>query len=339
MLGNEGYTLLYDPNGIAALKRLETTLPDVILLDLKMPTMDGLEVCQRIKTNYRWRPIPIIMLSELNSRLVLSRCLELGGDDFVDKPINSLELRARVRSMLRVKQQYDELQQAIQLRQDLSDMIVHDLRNPLTSIIIACELLKQTDLQNTQQTKVNQVLAATQRLERLIDNLLTMAELQADKLLLNREAIDLCDLGRQVVADFQPITAQIPLQLISHLPRPGQTVWGDAVLLRRILENLLANAIKFSPKGSPVTLEIDYPGDTIARIKVSDCGFGVKAELKQAIFQKYEIGQVVKGVTQIGLGLAFCKMAIEAHGGQILVEDNQPSGSIFTVILEQAMPA
>jgi DNA-binding response OmpR family regulator len=116
LLYREGYDLTYVSSGTEAIAKLDEIQPDVILLDLMMPEMDGIETCQKIKAVERWQPIPIIMVTALSSKEDLARSLEAGADDFLSKPINSLELRARVRSMLRIKLQYDALVAAQRLR-------------------------------------------------------------------------------------------------------------------------------------------------------------------------------------------------------------------------------
>ncbi|HEY9810408.1 MAG TPA: response regulator [Halomicronema sp.] len=116
LLYREGYEFNYFSSGIEALTKIDDIQPDVILLDLMMPEMDGIETCQQIKSHERWCPIPIIMVTALSSKEDLARCLEAGADDFLSKPINSIELRARVRSMLRIKLQYDALAATQQIR-------------------------------------------------------------------------------------------------------------------------------------------------------------------------------------------------------------------------------
>ncbi|MBW4657156.1 MAG: hybrid sensor histidine kinase/response regulator [Drouetiella hepatica Uher 2000/2452] len=330
ILFGENYELHYASSGAAAIKRIETVLLDLILLDVMMPDMDGIEVCRWIKTSSA-QHIPVIMVTALSSKVVLARCLETGADDFIDKPVNPLELRARVRSMLRIKKQHDALQASLQLRQDMSDMVIHDLRNPLTSIILSCAILKRTELQGMQQHKVEQILQAGQQLQSMIDSLLLMAKLEADRLVLERSSVDLCELAQQSLADFRAIALAKQIDLISDFPSHHQSVYVDEALLRRVLDNLLSNAIKFSSYGSQVTLRISFSSTQRVRIEVADQGKGIKAELRQSIFDKYEVGDCVNGVAQMGLGLAFCKMAIEAHGGKIFVEENQPTGAILVV--------
>ena len=330
ILFGEDYELHYASSGAAAIKRVETVPLDLILLDVMMPDMDGIEVCRWLKTSSA-QHIPVIMVTALSSKVVLARCLETGADDFIDKPINPLELRARVRSMLRIKKQHDALQASLQLRQDMSDMVIHDLRNPLTSIILSCAILKRTELQGMQHHKVEQILQAGQQLQSMIDSLLLMAKLEANKLVLERSSVDLRELAQQALADFRAIALAKQIDLISELPLQHQPIYVDIALLRRVLDNLLSNAIKFSSYGSQVTLKVSFPSSQRARLEVADQGKGIKAELRQSIFDKYEVGDSVNGVAQMGLGLAFCKMAIEAHGGKIFVEENQPTGAILVV--------
>jgi signal transduction histidine kinase len=335
LLSREGYSLDYAPGGREAFRYLEKHQPDIILLDVMMPELDGMEVCRQLKSNTTWQHIPVVMVTALSSKEDLAQCLEAGADDFVGKPISSVELRARVRSMLRIKQQYDDLKDVLKLREDLSNMLVHDLRNPLASIFLACDLLELTNLQSKQQQKVEQIQLAGQQLDTMIDSLLIFAKLESGKFCLKYVEVDLCQLGQKVIQDFKLLAAQKNIQLISDLPEPGQTWRLDAAVFRRVLDNLLSNAIKFSPGGSQVILKIDYPTPNQARIQVADAGKGVSSEAKQQIFEKFEIGSPVEEVSQTGLGLAFCKMAIAAHGGTISVEDNQPRGSIFKVELTQ----
>jgi len=330
ILFGEDYELHYASSGAVAIKRIESVPLDLILLDVMMPDMDGIEVCRWIK-NSPAQHIPVIMVTALSSKAVLARCLETGADDFVDKPVNPLELRARVRSMLRIKRQHDALQASLQLRQDMSDMVIHDLRNPLTSIILSCAILKRTELKGMQHHKVEQILQAGQQLQSMINSLLLMAKLESGKMVLERSSVDLCELAQQALADFRAIATDKQIEFVSDLPAQHQPVSVDVALLRRVFDNLLSNAIKFSPHGSQVTLRIRFPSPTQARLEVADQGTGIKTELRQSIFEKYEVGNSVKGVAQMGLGLTFCKMAIEAHNGKIFVEENIPSGAILVV--------
>ncbi len=351
-LYREGYNLSYVSSGIEALNRLDSIEPDVILLDVMMPQMDGIEVCRKIKSDPNWQHIPIIIVTALNSKEDLSRAFDAGADDFLSKPVSGIELRARVRSMLRIKHQYDALQATMQLREDLSSMIVHDLRNPLTNIMASSSLLMiDSDLEKDDLKRIELILSAARQLNSMIDNLLIMTKMESGKTVLNRVEVDLNNLIATALSEFSSVAASKNIQLNSQLSETSSRVSVDANLLRRVIDNLLSNALKFSHRNSTITLQVDYPSDSVARqsssivtgashtvlkqaiIRVIDEGFGINEDQKQCIFDKYEVGKLMSGVSQIGLGLAFCKMVVEAHGGSIFVEDNQPHGSIFTVIL------
>lgn len=339
-LCHEGYQLHYAPSGQAALNLLDTFQPDVILLDVMMPNMSGIEFCQQFKADAQWRHIPVIMVTSLTSKQDLARCLAAGADDFVAKPVNSVELRARLRSMLRIKQQYDDLQSLLQLREDMVSMIVHDLRNPLASVILAAEMLCYPNLPpEKQRKKIHQILGCSQDLKALIDDLLLMSRLELGKLILNRQAVDLCGFCQSAVGEMNEIAAQKNLRILSQLPQPGgPPIQVDPTLFRRVLDNLLSNAIKFSPENSQITLTATYLETGGFQVAVADWGPGVNADLRQRIFEKYETGTLIAGASQMGLGLAFCKIATEAHGGEITVTDNLPRGSIFTVKVGSSDP-
>lgn len=348
LLFKENHELIYAPHAEAALNTLENTLPDVILLDVMMPEIDGLELCQRIKGNWEWKHIPIIMVTSLNSKEDLARCLDAGADDFIGKPVNGMELRARVRSMLRIKHQYDSLKSALQLRENMSNMLVDDLRNPLASMMMACELMRSYDLPEKPQKKLEQIIHAGNRLQSLIDTLLMMAKLDSGNILLSCREVDICALAQKVLSDFEVMANQLQIKLVCELPEVSKFFSLDALLLRRIFDNLLSHVIKFSPPQSQVTLKVFYPEQLsdselistsseslIFRPKVCiqliDESSGVSEDLQQLILDKYKIHSQWQGATQTGLGLAFCKVAIEAHNGRFSVENRQPNGAIFTV--------
>ncbi|GAB4367218.1 MAG: hybrid sensor histidine kinase/response regulator [Elainellaceae cyanobacterium] len=340
LLKPEGYDLFYVESGREALNQLEAIEPDVILLDVMMPGLDGIETCREIKSNSDWSHIPIIMVTALNSKQDLARCLETGADDYISKPVGGVELRARVRSMLRIKQQYDALKATMRLREDMSSMMVHDLRTPVATVLLGSQMiLMQNILAGKDQQRLQLVHQAGQQLSSMINELLIMAKLEAGKLLLNQTETDLNALASTVVSGFQEIANSKHVHLETQLPEAGHWVTADVNLLHRLMDNLLSNAIKFSPPKSQIILRIEHLPHSIAdpqtrmqvKIQVADQGPGIKAELRQQIFSKYETGETIDNANQIGLGLTFCKIVAEAHGGRIYVEENLPQGSIFTV--------
>lgn len=333
LLCQENYQLHYASDGQEALDLLDTFKPDVILLDVMMPNMSGLELCRILKQDSHWCNLPIIMVTSLSSKQDLARCLEAGADDFIAKPVNSAELRARLKSMLRIKQQYDNLQALLQLREDMVKMIIHDLRNPLSSVILAAEIMRYPNLPPEKHArKLEQILTCSYELKALIDDLLLMSKLELGKLTLQKQPVDLVEFCQAALVGMNDVAAQKNLGMVSQFPPPGQyPIQVDPTLFRRVLDNLLSNAVKFSPDGSKITLSASYLEGGGFKVAITDLGPGIAPSLRQKIFEKYEVGSLMTGVNQIGLGLAFCKIAVEAHDGTISVTDNQPRGSIFTV--------
>lgn len=305
-----------------------------------MPDMDGIEVCQQLKNNQQWHHIPVIIVTALSDKEDLARCLDAGADDFISKPINSMELRARVRSMLRIKSQYDRIQDTMQLREEMMQTIVHDLRNPLIGITLGCDSLKALDISERGKQRIEQMGKTIEQMRFLIDDILTIGRIEAKKLVLNFTAIDIVEMARSIIADFESIILSKKLQLLGEFPTEPNYISGDTHLIRRVLNNLIDNAIKFSPQQSSIIIRIEHLPENpdrqdLIKIQVIDCGIGISPEQKQVIFEKYEVGNIVTGISQIGLGLSFCKMTIEAHHGTISVTNNHPKGSIFTVLLNR----
>jgi signal transduction histidine kinase len=340
LLLKESYELFFAEDAHEALAQLDDELPDVILSDVMMPNMDGFELCQRIKRNPKWNHVPIILVTALDSKQDLARGLEAGADDFLHKPINGLELRARVRSMLRIKQRHDDLQAALQMRQDLANMIVHDIRSPLSTILIYCDLL-ESELDGNVQT-LDTIRGEANRLSSFLTDMLMMAKMEHGRLMLSQSPVDINELSVAVKNSYEPMAQLKEINFHLDLPEESNKLSLDANLWRRVLDNLVSNAIKFSPTGGNITLKVRYEDGGPSQngnvphlnLQVMDEGPGIAAEHYETIFDKFKI--VATGrrdVKQVGLGLAFCKMVVEAHNGRISVSANKPRGSIFTVEL------
>lgn len=339
VLSQDSYEVKTATSGFSALQVLQSQSFDVIIIDVLQSIIDGVEVCRRIKDNPSWSWIPVIVILPLNNELMINRVLTAGADEFVVQPVGHSELLARVRSMLRVKHHYDTLQHTLILREDLAEMIVHDLRNPLTVITLATQLLKETPLQDRQRLKLEQIITGIQKIRLLTDTILILGKGTAGKLQLSLSWMSMQALIKQEIKEFELIAQQKDIHINFVAPDHTITLKGDDGLLRRVLDNLLSNAIKFSPKSSNISIELLFNAKTDKRviIIITDQGEGIPESIKQLIFEKYEIGQIMDNVPQIGLGLSFCKMVIEAHEGMILVEDNFPQGAKFIITLPLAM--
>lgn len=335
----EEYDLHMATNGPDALRLLEQFTPDVILLDVMMPGMDGFEICELLKGEQRWQHIPIILVTALDSKQDLARGIDSGADDFLQKPINGLELRARVRSMLRIKQRHDELEEALRLREDLSNMIVHDIRSPLSSIMIYCDLVEGQLSESAQPNHIDTIRTETERLNSFLTDMLMMAKMEHGRFMLTQKEEDIIALVRESAGHYATMAQLKQVDLVLNLPEVQHVVSIDANLWRRVFDNLLSNALKFSPTQGKITVEATlqpHPTDETEQvcIRIKDQGPGIPPEHAETIFDKFRI--VASGrrdIAQVGLGLAYCKMVVQAHNGRIFVQPNQPRGAIFTVQL------
>jgi len=240
-----------------------------------------------------------------------------------------------------LSRRYDELHRVLRMREDLSRMIVHDMRNHLTVIELGCQLLHgRTDAPDDQKELVEQMSTESQRLNSFINDLLILAKMEDGKLVLNRTDVNIGELLGQIKERSGMIAQSYGVKLVLDLPSEFRSIPADANLLQRVIDNLVTNALKFSPPNSTITVHVEYlagtePDDADGhrvRIEVADEGPGIEAKYREAIFDRFSIVDMKKNhVAQIGLGLAFCKMVVEAHQGRIFVQPNKQRGSVFTV--------
>lgn len=332
LLVPDGYELAIASSGAEIFAHFQQNQPDVILLDVMMPEMDGFEVCRRLRSDDHWQHIPIILVTALDSKEHLAQGIEAGADDFIHKPVNGLEVRARVRSMLRIKRQFDQLQATLELRDELAQMVVHDMRSPLTAILGYAELLKRNLIPADNQQAIDHIFEQTQHLNALVDEILATAKMEQGYLHLDRLQVDLDQIMQRAVAAQRLMADSRNITLVLKLPSKARPIWLDANLFQRVVDNLLANALKFAPSDSEVTLQLEYPKQQHLRLSVLDQGPGIAKADRERIFDKFEVVDMQhRGASQVGLGLAFCKLVIEAHGGHIFVTANQPKGAVFTV--------
>jgi len=257
----------------------------------------------------------------------------VGADDFLSKPVDLHELTARVRSLLRIREQFEQIQTLLKVRDAMFHTIVHDLRNPLNTIMMAAEILQETEGYLAPKS-VKSLECSTTKMMGLINDILVLGKLESAQMQVHCQPVDVNELGNKVVADAEMIAEQKQLTLVSHCQVTPAIAHIDFYLVQRTLDNLLMNAIKFSPLHSHITLTVSHPNPDHIQFEVADQGYGIPDEKKAIVFDPYHSGDDVSGnVVKIGLGLTFCKSVAEAHGGSISVRDNQPQGCIFTLLL------
>ncbi len=343
MLAEEGYDIAVAYDGATALAQIATAPPDLVLLDVMMPNIDGFEVTRRIRQDPTLPYIPILLLTAHDQPCVV-RGLDLGADDFVRKPVEVEELLARVRSLLRLKHSIDERDRITQQREDFVSRLAHDLRTPLIAADRMLELILvesafgvlPPDLTEALQT----MATSNQTLLAMVNNLLHVYRFEAGQQRLHFQAIDLGGLVTQVVQALTPLAQEKHLQIQTQIPPQLPTLEGDRLELKRVVTNLLDNAIKFSDRGTITLALAQTPAPTtqaaVIRLSVSDPGVGIAASDQTHLFERFRQGQHQR--SGHGLGLHLSKYIVEAHHGRIFVSSTLGQGSCFTIELPQQQP-
>jgi len=338
ILEEEGYEIITLSNGQDALKIIETEPPDLILLDVMMPVMDGYEVTRRVRAMKDLPFIPILLITAYD-RANAVKGLDLGADEFIRKPIEADELLARVRSLLRLKHSIAERDRIDRQRQDFVSRLTHDLRTPLVAADRMLGLLQDGVLGEI-SPEICEALKIMGRsnsnLLEMVNKLLDVYRYESGSKTINLQSLDLKELLNQVVQELKPIAISKNLELIANLEDIGM-VKGDRLELLRVFNNLIGNALKFTESGSVhVSLKSDRAEAIIA---IADTGTGVPLEEQPFLFQRFSQGNHQKQGS--GLGLYLSHYIVNAHEGKILVKSpNQGSqkGSTFFVHLPIIKP-
>jgi two-component system, sensor histidine kinase and response regulator len=345
VLGQMGHVVRPVTSGLQALVAARHSAPDLILLDVSMPEMDGYEVCARLKADPQLKDIPVIFLTALSDIADKVKAFEVGGVDYITKPFHLEEVQARVRTHLALRRanvqlslSYSQLQRLEQLREDLVHMVVHDMRTPLTVLAGHLEFLNSggETLSPEGAADLQAAMQGARVVARMANDLLDVSRLEEGKLMLKLAEHDLGGLAEKVRSSLRGFERgrTIELQVES-----GAVAACDSGLVERVLENLVNNAIKHTPSGSAITISVASRAQRL-RVTVSDQGPGVPVEARQKIFEKFGVvsARTHDRYHSAGIGLAFCKLAVEAHGGAIGVESREPQGSTFWFELPRDAP-
>ncbi len=353
-----GYRIVSAFDGPSAIAACFEHKPDLCILDVGMPPGDlgvdsrstGFEVCRRIKRDPRTSRIPVIFVTALNDTRDRVRGIEAGGDDFLTKPHDRLVLGARVRGLLKLKaatdaleNSYRQLRELEKVRDDLMKMIVHDLKSPLTSVLATLELLSDGDfgaLTETQKAAVGDAESKSEELLALIEDILEVARIEEAAVTLAPEPIAPAALLAELIYEWNHRFQQEGTQASVVVDDDTPVFSADKALLKRVFSNLIQNAITHS--SSPITLAMSArrSGDAVL-FTVTDSGPGIPAEYHEVIFRKF--GQVATGgaprVRSSGLGLTFCKLVVDLHGGMIWVRSHEGEGSSFHIQIPVVAPS
>lgn len=349
-LATLGYRVATATDGPSAVEAAFSTKPDLCILDVSMPAgslgvddrSTGFEVCRRIKRDPRTARIPVIFVTALNDTTDRVKAIEAGGDDFLTKPHNRQILGARLRSLLRLKfatdaleESYRKLRELEKVRDDLMKMIVHDLKSPLTSVLAALEMVLDGDfgaVSEAQRRALGDAEAKAEDLLALIEDLLEVARIEETSIQLDVQPIAPAALLTEVVHEWDMRLAQEEAAATMDVADDAPVFHADKGLIKRVFSNLIQNALTHSPRNVRIRVGARHDAATDGVLfTVADNGPGIPKEYHEIIFRKFEQAKTPSAprVRSSGLGLAFCKLAVEAHGGRIWVQSEEGKGSQF----------
>lgn len=348
-----GYETVACQDSQEAQKVAEQLNPDLILLDIMMPGINGYEVCKTLKAAEKTKFIPVIMLTALKDIEDKIKGIEAGAEEFLSKPFNKLELLTRVKSLIKIKFLHDELEyrnkeltgalaqikKVENMKTDLTNMMVHDLKNPLHGLILTLNLLldeKTGPINEDQKEFITDAKLGTENLLSMVCDMLDITRMEENKMKLVYSEMNVLETAATVAKNLEMSAKENNIHIKIEEIDKDLTLNADTSIIVRVLTNLLSNAIKHSFGDSNVWIGAKQNGNQIS-IEVKDEGEGIPKEFHDAIFEKFgHVDSKKQGyVFDTGLGLTFCKMAVETHGGKIWVESEEEKGSTFTFSLPQ----
>ncbi len=329
-LEQDGHNLVLVNDGSSALAQIDKCPPDLILLDVMMPGMDGYQVTKKIRQNSRLSYIPILLITAHEQSNVV-KGLDSGADDFIRKPVQLDELQARVRSLLRLKQSIDQREHFVQC-------LTHDLRTPLVAADRMLQLIKQGifgDISFKTEDALNNIVRSNENLLDMINKLLDVHSYEEGQKSINCITFNFKNITEQVINQLTPLAEEKSLELRYTWQSSIEEIYGDRQELRRVLINIISNAIKFTDTGYiEVTVFVstrDKKEDNWLIIEVKDTGIGISSQAKSKIFKRFYHTNH-KGLGY-GLGLHLCHQIVQAHGGNISLKSEVNQGSTFSIYL------
>ncbi len=346
ILAANHYQLAIFTRGDQALNAVRRFSPDAIILDIGMPEMDGYEICRRLKKEAGTSQIPVLFLSGMSGGDDIESGFQAGGVDFVAKPVCEQELLSRLSTQIRLHKAHDLLtKQHVRLREleayrdTLVHMLVHDMRSPLQAMLGHLQLIERGAwgaLDADSRDSLSQTILATRLLSRLVSEIIDVNRLESQKMSMHCQSVNVKSILEGIVALEENRIHDHTLKLRVSTACP--MMYADPLLVERVLLNLIDNALKYSPSSSEVVIGADEHLDGI-RISIRDQGGGISEEDSARIFEKFAVGakQGSQRKSSSGLGLAFCKLAVEAQGGTIGFENLPGLGCEFWIVMPRVL--
>ena len=342
LLSNEKFQVCTANSGEACIEQTKTEHPDLILLDVMMPGIDGFQTATILKKNPETQNIPVIFLTALNNPSDLVHGFQVGASDFLTKPFNKEELIVRVMHQIElvaakrfIEKQNAELRATIGNRDKMYSVIAHDLRSPMASIRMVLNLVVSSVSPDSVGPELWELLdkanKESEEVHDLLDNLLKWTKSQTGRLTVVTQDLDLNDIIPGVVDIFEMIAMTKHIQLQYH-GMGSVVVRADNDMLKTVVRNFMSNAVKFSPEGSSVEISVTTEGD-FAKVSVRDHGVGIAPERLESIFHKGETTYGTGGEEGSGLGLQLCADFARKNGGDVTVDSVVGEGSTFSVLI------
>ena len=342
-LGRLGHEIIPASDGPTALRRLALRPPDLILLDLLMPEMDGYEVCRRLRENADWKDIPVIFLSAADDKDFIVRALESGGVDYITKPFNQAELVTRVHTQLALKYARDRLKQLAEDKDELLGILAHDLKSQLGGMEMSAQLLReQLERRGNADSRTTQL---AENISRTSAQLLAfvkefLANAAADHSISPRLVpIDVSNAAASAIDKIREAARRKQLEIQSNLKGTDSMAVADVAALDQVLDNLLSNAVKFSPLGKRIHVSVDC-AEAHVDCRIQDEGPGFTEEDRVRMFRRYArlSARPTNGEPSTGLGLSIVRKLVKAMNGELLCESNPGHGAAFIVRLPRLAP-
>ena len=366
ILSSEGYEIIQAATGEEGLRVAREARPDLVLLDVMLPDADGLEVCRRLKSEEDVRDAFVVMLSgQRTAAEHQAEAVAAGADGYLAKPIEPAALRAHVLAFLRIRQneedlressrryreQADELREANRrleeynrLKAEFVANMSHELRTPLTAIIGFAQLAQLTrggdgEMPKRYADAFERILRNGQHLLALINDVLDVSKIEAGRMKIHREHIDLVEVVQNAFGELQSLAERKGLEYRLRVPERLPLAYTDPLRVRQIVINLLSNAAKFTARGR-VEAELVAHGDAHFRIVVRDTGIGIEERSLSIIFERFRQvdGSMTRSASGVGLGLSIVRQIVDLLGGEIEVTSKVGEGSTFTVTLPLSAP-
>ena len=340
LLTNEKFQVCTANCGNACIEQARKEHPDLILLDVMMPDINGFDTAVIMKKDDELKDIPIIFLTALNTPQDLVKGFQVGASDFLTKPFNKEELIMRVMQQISlvaakriIEKQNKELKATLNNRDKMYSVIAHDLRSPMASIRMVLNLVVQSTSADTVgpelYTLLDQANRESEEVHDLLDNLLKWTKSQTGRLNVVLQDLDLNDIIPGVVEIFEMIAQTKHITLDLQKTEDPLKVHADNDMLKTVLRNFMSNAIKFSPENSTIQILMANEGE-FARVSVKDQGVGIAADRLDTIFHKGETTYGTGGEEGSGLGLQLCQDFARKNGGDCYVESVEGQGSTFS---------